>query len=64
MADVEGKFLYKTYWTPAKMLLLADVDEISFDAEQVSLSCWEVMATDLMSLELIKAVKLITFRVG
>ena len=36
MADVEAKF-FVLYWAPAKMLLLADVDEYSFPNTEIAL---------------------------
>ena len=40
MADVEAKFLVqKLYWTPAKTLLLADVDEYSFANAKFNGAC-------------------------
>ena len=45
ISDVEAKFFcIKIYWTPAKMLLLADVDEYSFpNAGMAVMSIYEAM---------------------
>ena len=56
-ADVEAFFFIKMYWTPAKMLLLADVDEYSF-ANAVSAWLWYLQCISTQFIAIYLAINL------